>query len=149
MKEIVMYRDTDLERCAEIYVAAFTSPPLSYDFCTKEKTERYLRDITRMPGFIGYTYWEGDEMVAFCFGTLDNYFLGVAFEVVELAVLPHLQRGGVGSTVMHLLEIKLAGYGVSAVSLHTSRELPAFGFYMKNGYEELTENVTLMKWLQN
>jgi hypothetical protein len=49
---------------------------------------------------------------------------------------------------MELLEIKLAGYGVSAVSLNTSRNLPAFNFYLKNGYEELEENVTLMKWLQ-
>jgi len=148
MSELIMYRETDLEECAKIYEQAFTTPPLCYAFLTKEKTERYLRDLVRTPGFIGYTYWIDDEMVAFCFGTLDNYFQGTMFEVSELAVKPHLQRSGIGSEIMKLLETKLAGYGVSAVSLHTSRELPAFNFYQKNGYEELTENATLIKWLQ-
>ncbi|MCL1863209.1 MAG: GNAT family N-acetyltransferase [Defluviitaleaceae bacterium] len=142
-----MYEDSDLQICTEIYVNAFNAPPLNYDFLTKEKAERYLRDLTRTPGFLGYTYSEGEEVVAFCFGKLDNYFEGVMFEVEELAVVPNKHRSGVGSTVMQLLESKLAGYRVAAVNLHTSRDLPAFGFYLKNGYEELQENVTLMKWL--
>ena len=148
MAELIMYRETDLETCAEIYVAAFNAPPLSYDFLTKEKALRYLRDMARTPGFLGYTYWVDDEMAAFCFGVLDNYFQCVMFEVEELAVVPQMHRGGVGSTVMRLMEAKLAAYGVSSVSLSTSRNLPAFDFYVKNGYEEIQENVTLVKWLQ-
>ena len=148
MNELTMYCETDLEHCAKIYVEAFNAPPLNYDFLTTPKAERYLRDLTRTPGFLGYTYWQDDEMVAFCFGKLDNYFEGVMFEVEELAVIPSKHRSGLGSRIMELLEIKLAGYRVSAVSLHTSRQLPAYDFYIKNDYEELTENVTLMKWLQ-
>jgi len=147
MGELIMYKESDLEKCTEIYIAAFTAPPLEYDFLTPAKAERYLRDITRTPGFIGWTYWQSGEMTAFCFGILDGYFDGSMFEVTELAVVPQLHRNGTGSTVMRLLEIKLAGYGVGAVSLHTSRILPAFNFYLKNGYQELTENVTLMKQL--
>lgn len=148
MSELIMYRETDLENCVKIYTEAFNAPPLSYSFLTKEKANRYLRDLTRTPGFLGYTYWVDGEQVSFCFGKLDNYFEGIMFEVEELSVVPHLHRSGVGSAVMDLIETKLARYGVSAVSLHTSRNLPAFDFYLKNGYEELTENVTLMKWLQ-
>ena len=147
MNELIMYKESDLEKCTEIYIDAFTAPPLEYDFLTKPKAERYLRDITLTPGFIGWTFWQNGEMTAFCFGTLDGYFEGSMFEVSELAVISRLHRGGTGSLVMALLETKLAGYGVSAVSLHTSRILPAFNFYLKNGYEELTENVTLMKQL--
>jgi aminoglycoside 6'-N-acetyltransferase I len=148
MSELIMYRETDLPICTQIYIEAFNAPPLNYDFLTKEKAERYLRDITRTPGFIGYTYWLDGEMAAFCFGKLDNYFQGTMFEVEELAVIPRMHRSGVGSAVMNLLETKLAGYGVSAVSLNTSRDLPAYNFYLKNDYEELTENAALMKWLQ-
>ncbi|MDR0272924.1 MAG: GNAT family N-acetyltransferase [Clostridiales bacterium] len=144
-----MYKEEDLETCTKIYVEAFNAPPLCYDFLTIEKAGRYLRDLTRKPGFIGYTYREDEEMIAFIFGILDNYFEGTMFEVDELAVVPHLHRSGVGSAVMHLLETKLAGYGVSAVNLNTSRGLPAFDFYIKNGYEEIPENVTLVKWLRD
>jgi len=147
MNQLIMYRETDFDECVRIYIDAFNAPPLNYSFITKEKAWRYIRDLTRMPGFMGYTYWVGDEMAAFCFGILDNYFEGTMFEVEELAVAAAFQRSGIGSTVMNLLETKLAGYNVSAVSLQTSRDLPAFGFYLKNGYEELKENVTLLKWL--
>jgi aminoglycoside 6'-N-acetyltransferase I len=148
MSELIMYRETDLETCVRIYVEAFNAPPLNYSFLTKEKAERYLRDLTRTPGFLGYVFLQEGAMTAFCFGKLDNYFEGTMFEVEELAVIPELHRSGVGSEVMGLLETKLAGYGVSAVSLNTSKQLPAFSFYLKNGYEELPENVTLMKWLE-
>ena len=146
--QLIMYRETDLEDCVRIYIDAFTAPPLNFDFLTKEKAWRYISDLIKTPGFMGYTYWINGEMAAFCFGKLDNYFDGTMFEVEELAVASAYQRSGIGSTVMNLLEIKLAGYNVSAVSLQTSRELPAFDFYLKNNYEEIKENVTLMKWLQ-
>ena len=145
--EISMYQDSNLDICTQIYVDAFTAPPINYDFLTTEKAWRYIRDMTRTPSFMGYTYWVDGEMIAFCFGKLDNYFQGSVFEVEELAVASSQHRQGVGSAVMSLLEEKLASYGVSAVSLHTSRTLPAFEFYQKNGYEEVPESVSLMKWL--
>lgn len=145
--QFIMYREEDFEECIRIYIDAFTTPPLNYDFVTKEKAWRYIRDITRTPGFLGFTYWMDGKMAAMCLGTLDSYFGGSMFEVAEFAVDPIHQRSGIGSTVMNLLETKLAGYNVEAISLHTSRNLPAYGFYLKNGYEELTENVTLAKLL--
>ena len=147
--ELTMYLDSDFEDCVRIYVDAFTAPPLSYDFVTKEKAWRYIKDLINTPGFLGYTYRVDGEIAAFIFGTLDNYFEGTMYHVKEFAVLSEKQRGGIGSQVMAQLEIKLAGYGVEAISLHTSRSLPAFGFYQKNGYEELTENVSFMKQLIN
>ena len=145
--ELKMYRDTDFEDCVRIYCDAFNAPPLNYVWLTKEKAWRYIRDLTQTPGFLGYTYWVGDEMVAFCFGKLDNYFEGTMFDVEELAVASAYQSQGIGSTVMRLLETKLAGYAVAAISLQTSRNLPAYHFYLKNGYEELSESITLTKWL--
>jgi len=145
--QFIMYREEDFEECVRIYKDAFTTPPLDYHFLTKEKAWRYIRDITRTPGFLGFTYWIDGKMAAICFGILDNYFEGTMFEVEEFAVDPIHQRSGIGSTVMNLLETKLAGYNVEAVILQTSRHLPAHGFYLKNGYEELTENVTLAKLL--
>ena len=145
--QLIMYRESDLEECTNIYIDAFTAPPIEYHWLTKEKAWRYVRDLTIAPGFLGYTYWVDGEIAAFCFGHLDNYFDGSMFEVQELAVSSKYHRQGIGSQVMSLLETKLAGYNVAAVSLHTSRKLPAFNFYLKNGYEEMSENATLTKWL--
>ena len=142
-----MYTEEHFELCLNIYVDAFTAPPLNYAWLTKEKARRYIRDLTLTPGFLGYTYWVDGEIVAFCFGKLDNYFEGTMFSVEELAVASVCHGKGVGSEVMRLLETKLAGFAVAAITLQTSRNLPAYNFYLKNEYEEMTENVSLMKWL--
>ena len=147
MEELISYQEKDFEDCVRIYVDAFTAPPLNYDFLTKEKAWRYIRDLARAPGFIGYCYFIQDEMAAFLFGSLDNYFEGAIFEVKELAVASAYHRQGLGTKIMTALESRLAGYNVAAISLQTSRGLPAFNFYQKIGYDEVTENVTLMKWL--
>ncbi|MCL1878185.1 MAG: GNAT family N-acetyltransferase [Defluviitaleaceae bacterium] len=144
---LIMYKEEHLPTCAKIYVDAFNAPPLSYDFLTPEKAERYLRDLARTPGFLGYVCFVDEVIKAFCFGKLDDYFDGTMFEVSELAVSPELHGCGLGTEIMRQMEIKLAGYGVQAVSLNTSRNLPAFNFYKKNGYEELNESVSLMKQL--
>jgi len=145
--ELIMYKESDFDDCVHLYCDAFNAPPLEYTWLTPQKALRYIRDLTKTPNFMGYTYWLDGEMAAFCFGVLDNYFEGYMFEVEELAVAGKYHRTGIGSTVMQLLEKKLASYRVAAVNLQTSRSLPAFNFYVKNGYEEVPENVTLTKWL--
>ena len=146
--ELIMYKNEHFSDVLRIYVDAFTSPPLKYNFITKEKAERYIQDMTRSPGFVGYVFFDGEEIIAFVFGAIDNYFDGTLYEVMELAVDPFIQRSGIGTKVMNLLESRLKNLGVDAISLNTSRHLPAYKFYQKNGYTEIEDNVNLAKMLQ-
>ena len=176
--EMSMYKEKHFDVILQLYADAFSSPPLSYDFITPDKAERYIRSIINTPGFMGYTFWGADSinseivfphdlnpikaenpekkmddfccdkrLAAFVFGVLDDYFDGVLYSISEFAVSPDLQRKGVGSTVLNMLESRLSANGVDAVNLNTSTHLPAYGFYKKNGYLEVTENVSFMKWL--
>ena len=146
--ELIMYKNEHFADVLRIYVDAFTSPPLNYGFVTAAKAERYIKDMTRTPGFVGYVYADTEKIIAFIFGKIDNYFDGTLYEVMELAVDPTIQRGGIGTKVINLLESRLKNLGVDAISLNTSRHLPAYTFYQKNGYAEIEENVNLAKWLQ-
>ena len=145
--ELVMYKNEHFDDVLRIYVDAFSSPPLNYGFVTKAKASRYIKDIIRTPGFVGYVFPNEEKIIAFVFGKVDNYFEGTLYEVMELAVDPFVQRGGIGSKVMGLLESRLKGLGVDAISLNTSRHLPAYAFYKKNGYTEIADNVNLAKML--
>lgn len=141
------YRTKHLPACIELFIAAFTAPPLSYDFITLEKTRRYLRDLTQAPGFEGYIYEVDGAIAAFCFGAVDDYFHAPSYEVKELAVTPALHGKGVGSAVMEALETHLAKKGIVAVTLQTSRTIPAYYFYRKLGYEAVEGNASLSKML--
>ena len=145
--QLTMYKETDLEICVEIYKEAF-SPVVDSEILSREKVWRYVRDMTLIPNFIGYTCLLENEIVAFCFGKLDNYFEGATYEISEIAVTSKYHRQGIGSKVLNALEKKLAGFNVSAITLNTSRQIPAYDFYLKNGYDEVPEVTTLAKWLQ-
>lgn len=140
---LLPYRSSHLNVCVNIFVAAFSAPPLSYDFITEEKTRRYLKDLARAPGFEGFVYEEGGQAAAFCFGKHDDYFHAPQYEVCELAVLPELHGKGVGRRVMAQLEVRMKKAGIAAIILHTSRTIPAYYFYKKLGYTEVTDNATL------
>jgi len=145
--QLTMYKESDLEICAEIYKEAF-SQVIDAALLTRENIWRYVRDLTLVPNFIGYTCWLENEMVAFCFGQLCNYFESTIYEISEIAVTSKYHRQGIGTQVLNALEKKLAGFNVSAINLSTSREIPAYNFYLKNGYDEVPEITTLAKWLQ-
>ena len=145
--ELIMYKNNHFDDVLRIYVDAFTSPPLNYSFVTKQNAGRYITDITMTPCFLGYVFPSEEKISAFVFGKIDNYFDGNLYEVMELAVDPKAQRRGIGTKLMNLLESKLKSLGVDAISLNTSRNLPAFFFYQKNGYTEIKNNVNLAKWL--
>ena len=141
-----MYKESDLDSCAEMYMDAFSSL-INTELLSRENVWRYVRDITLTPNFIGYTCWLENEMVAFCFGKLDNYFDVATYEIEEIAVASKYHRQGIGSQVLQAIEKKLAGFNVLAINLNTSREIPAYNFYLKNGYEEVPDVATLAKWL--
>jgi GNAT superfamily N-acetyltransferase len=143
--KILPYYPANLSLCVEIYVRAFTTAPMDFHFITHEKARRYLRDTTKTPGFRGFTFSREGEIVAFLFGTTDDYFDGTIFTVREFAVLPEHWRGGVGTHAMQLLEDTLRREGMHSISLQTSRQLPAFHFYKKNGFTEETKSATLVK----
>ncbi|MCL2603236.1 MAG: GNAT family N-acetyltransferase [Defluviitaleaceae bacterium] len=141
------YQKNDLTVCIQLFVAAFNAPPLNYQFITHEKTRRYLRDIVSTPGFNGFMYKINGQPAAFCFGVKDDYFHAPQYEIKEFAVCPAQQGKGTGSAFLREIEKTLTKEGVTAISLQTSRAIPAYGFYKKNGFTEYGETVGFMKSL--
>ncbi|MCL2189717.1 MAG: GNAT family N-acetyltransferase [Defluviitaleaceae bacterium] len=139
------YRKKDFNACVNLFIAAFSAPPLSYDFLTEEKVRRYLRDLINTPGFAGYIYEFEGEAAAFCFGKTEDYFHAPQYVVNELAVHPNLHGKGVGRAAMQAVEAELAKTGYVAVALETSKIIPAYYFYRKLGYENISDNVSLTK----
>jgi aminoglycoside 6'-N-acetyltransferase I len=141
------YHKKDLSPCTDIFVAAFNAPPLDYPFVTVEKARRYLRDITGTPGFAGFVYRVENTLAAFCFGSTDDYFYDPQYVIKEFAVHPCRQGKGIGTAFLSAIENHLTDNGIKGLSLQTSRTIPAYHFYKKNGFSVSEETVTFMKSL--
>ena len=128
--------------------AVFAAPPFCFKWVTPEGMRKYAESIVFRPGFVGYLYVENGETAGFCLGCVFDYHdTPPVFEISEIVVEPPYQRGGMGTRMLAEVETALAAKGVKAVILHTGRNLPAFQWYLKNGYAVDDTNVSLSKTL--
>ena len=135
----------DASVCTRIFVDVFSNPPWEYPWITDEKSGRYIEDIFRSPGFLGFLYYQDDRLAGFCIGSINDYFFDPQYEIKELAIRVESQRQGTGSKMLLEIEQNLAQNGVTLIFLHTSRTIPAYRFYIKNGYAPVDDNVYFMK----
>lgn len=138
-------RKNEIERCSQLYMEVFHSPPWHYDWITKEGTVRYFTDLYRTPGFRGFTYKVAGELTGLCMGCIFDYFTAPQYEIKEFAVSPARQRLGIGGLMLEALEDCLAQEKVAFITLMSDRHIPAFAFYQKHGFMLHDENIFMSK----
>jgi aminoglycoside 6'-N-acetyltransferase I len=143
---LTLLGEKDIEAAVVLFVDAFTNPPWNYDWMNMENAGRYIRDLYRTPGFLGFTHYDGDRLISVCLGCINDYFQNTQYEIKELAVAYEAQRKGVGSRVLGMLEEYLGMHrGVEFVTLQTAWLSPAYDFYRRNNYLMMEENSFLIK----
>ena len=144
-----LYNKNYLPTIVDIYVRAFKAEPICYDWLNKEQALPYLYDITITPKFEGYVYKLNKKIIGFCFAAYDDYFQGCLFDIKEFAIEPSLHNKGVGSLFLAEIEKKVRTRGCDGIILRTSKNIPAFYFYTKNGYEDVLSTACLTKIFKN
>lgn len=139
------YRHTDMDGAMELYMDTFADPPFNYSWMERDRIRRYFVDMENTPGFKGFVYERDGALAGLCLGTVQDYFACCVYDIKELVVAADCRGSGVGTELLTGAEERLAGLGVELMSLATSAELPAFGFYKKNGYEVSDSTVWMGK----
>ena len=132
-----------LSEVADVFVSVYRAEPFSYNWLTKEKACAYLREMLQRKGAYAYAYFAGGKLVGACFGRISQEFRGKMFELSEIFIDQSYARLGNGSRFLLELESKMAQLGVDYIKLVTLRNIPAFNFYRKNGYD-CSENTVIM-----
>ena len=70
---------------------------------------------------------------------------GEEYYIDQFCVKPDLQRKGVGSRFLKLIEGEIRAEQMNAIILNTERGFPAEKFYLKNGFKSADGLVTLIK----
>lgn len=144
---MTLYTAADRDACAALYFDLFTHDPWGYDWMTLENVCRYFTDLENTPCFLGATYAHGGRLAGFCLGVISDYFLSASFEIKEIAVARDMQGAGIGGRLLRGVEDYLAARGVQTVTLATRREMDAFSFYVRHGYEVSDGAVYMSKFL--
>jgi len=137
------------ERCATMYQRLFTSPEWGFDWLTLENTRRYFRDLSAAPRFLGYIYLNGDRPIGCCMGEISDYFNTTQYTVKEIFIDPPMQGRGCGSGFLDEIGRDLKKNKVDNIVLSTSKNIKAYGFYLKNGFAESPDTVFLVKFIDH
>lgn len=142
MDEIRGYTPADLSACAALYSAAFAEEPWRENW-PQELAENRIRELMVSPLSRGYLLLRDGRPVGLIAGEAFTYLYGRDFFVHEFCVSPDLQRGGIGTALLQYVRDELSAEGFAGMFLNTRRGYSSEAFYLKNGFEQADDMITL------
>ena len=137
----MLFRELTMADEGEIFTVirtAFAVPPWDDDWKDAASFHPYCLDILGNANSLGFGLWDGSRLAALALGRLKHWFNGVEYCIDDLCVHPAYQGQGVGSALLGRVCAYARAQGFREVALLTRRNAPAYGFYLKNGFEDVS-----------
>ena len=135
----------DRKMITELFTDVFTNEPWNDDWSDTEQLDAYIADLTGQSYSLTLGYCDGDRLVGLAMGYIKHWYSGTEYIINEFCVDRGMQGKGIGSEFMKAVETYLSENGISRIFLLTDKDVPAYSFYQKNGFTELTGNVAFSK----
>ena len=134
----------DFPACADELMAAFRAEPWNEAWTHNQALIR-IDEIMSSRISRGIVCMDGDRCISMLCGRIMTYQDQKLFYIDEFSVHPDYQRQGIGSRMLTFLrqELKKEPHPISHMSLITERGFPSVVFYEKNGFVELTNELTM------
>jgi aminoglycoside 6'-N-acetyltransferase I len=137
----------DIESIEALFVEVFTGEPWNDDWSDRAQLRAYMRDIMGCLNSLSFALRDGSRLVGAALGSIVHWYAGTEYYVREFFVHPGRQGSGLGTLLLKSIEDELRGRGMRSIVLNTERNLPAYRFYVKNGFGEASETRFLHKGL--
>ena len=135
----------DREIITELFRDVFTNEPWNDDWSDEDQLYAYITDLTGQSYSLTFGFFDGDQLVALSMGYIKHWYSGTEYIINELCVDRKRQGQGIGSSFLKAIEEYLSENGISQIFLLTDRNVPAYQFYLKNGFQEQAGNVAFAK----
>ena len=133
------------DQVAALFLAVFTRPPWNDDWSLPGQLDAYLTDLMGNPNSLSLGLEEDGRLLGLALGSVKHWHHGTEYCVEEFCIAPDCQGRGLGSRFLEEIQRWLAPRGILHLFLQTERTAPAYEFYRKNGFTELTDHVSLAK----
>ena len=135
----------DKDAVRQLFTDVFTKEPWYDDWSDENQLAAYLHDLTGQSNSLTLGLYEGDTLVGLSMGRVEHWYSGTEYCIKELCVARERQGKGLGSVFLRQMYDFLAKHDIIQIFLQTERSVPAYRFYLKNGFTELTDNVSFAK----
>lgn len=135
----------DIELIEALFVEVFSGEPWNDDWSDRAQLRAYMLDIMGYPNSLSFALHDGAHLVGAALGSIIHWYTGTEYYVREFFVHSGRQRAGLGSFLLRSIEEDLGERGLKSIVLNTERTLPAYRFYVQNGFVEASETRFLHK----
>ena len=132
--------DTYLPQMAELYRSAFAGGPWNDDWSDEAQLTEYMKEISHSCNALNFGLIRDGRLIALSVGMIRHWWEGTNYNIEELCVSPDMQGTGMG-----MISAEVKKRGLAGIFLQTDNDKPAYGFYLKNGFNELESHVSLYK----
>lgn len=137
----------DVEAVKARMVEIFSGEPWNDHWEDPEQLHQYMLELMGNPNSLSFGLFRGGELIGICLGRIRHWYTGTEFWIDELGLVPGAQGAGVGREFLGRVETALKQRKLTGIVLITDRTMPAYGFYQKQGFEELKTQVLFAKEL--
>lgn len=136
-----------IEEIKTFFTSVFTKEPWNDDWSDKQQLHAYITDLTGNPNSLALGLFKEDEMIGLSMGCIRHWYTGTEYCIDELCIKTEEQGKGIGSQFLQAIENYTKDMGLHQIFLQTDRNVPAYEFYKKNSYSELSNHVSFAKAL--
>ena len=148
-EEFIVLDESYIDDMAKLYKASFAGEPWNDDWSNEEQLYEYVKEISSAYNRLNYGLKVDNKLVAMSLGMIRHWWEGTNYNIEELCVLPEFQGKGIGSRFMEMIENDIQTKGVVGIFLQTDDDKPAYSFYHKIGFGDLSTHLSLYKSLSS
>ena len=134
-----------IEECADLFIDVFTKAPWNDTYNSREQVVNFFQNHMANNYFAGYVLKEQTSIIALCIGIKKPWINGMEYYIDQFCVKSELQRKGIGSHFLKLIEREIQAEKMNAIILNTESGFPSENFYLKNGFQFVDGLITLVK----
>ncbi len=144
--KIVEMRSDEIEAVKKLFLEVFSAEPWNDKWKSDEELLQYIRELTQNQNSLSLMLIDGSgDIVAVSLGYVFSWWQGKDYFIKEFFVRRECQGKGLGSEFLGLMEDFLLTREIESIWLLTERTVPAYRFYLKNGFTEEEELVFFQK----
>lgn len=140
---------SSIDRIEDFYVDIFSNPPWNDDWSDEKQLHTYITELIGNSNSLTLGYFWNAKLVGLCMGHIRHWFTGKEYYIDEFCVCRDTQGMGIGTKFLKDVEKYIIDKGIIQMFLLTEREVPAYQFYQKNGFVELSSQVSFVKRLKD
>ncbi len=127
-----------------VMLEIFTREPWN-DTWTDRQLEQYLRELMGNANSLAFGLYDGETLIGISLGRVIHWYEGTEYWIDELGLIPERQRQGYGAGFLARIEDCLLKREIAYIVLLTEKSVPAYHFYLKNGFLDKPEQAFFVK----